>query len=209
MLAALDLIGIFVFGLSGASLAVRKKLDIVGAVSLALVTSLAGGVFRDLCIGSTPPGAFSNQWHLVVPIAAVVVVVAVPRLLDTIQRPVLLFDAAGLGLFTVVGAQRAGEAGLGIGGSIVLGVVSAVGGGIVRDVLVRDVPQIFTPIVGLYVIPATLGAAAVAFSRDLNVSTETVSVVAAILVFILRLASLRFAWTTPSLDHNVNSNQAP
>ncbi len=87
MLTALDLIGIFVFALSGASLAVRKQLDVVGAVSLALATGLAGGILRDLFLGDTPPAAFRDQWYLLVPIAATALTIAIPRIPRLLRRP--------------------------------------------------------------------------------------------------------------------------
>lgn len=199
MLTALDLIGIFVFALSGAALAVPKQLDIVGAISLGLVTALAGGVLRDILLGSVPPAALTERSYLLVPLLASLLVVYTPKLLQLVRRPVLVFDAAGLGLFTVVGTDKALQSGLGVGGSVLIGVLSAVGGGIVRDVFVRDVPQIFTPKAGLYVIPATLGALAVALANRLNLDIATVSIVAASSVCALRLLSLRYGWSTPTL----------
>jgi len=95
VLVVLDLIGIFVFALSGATLAVRKQLDVVGAASLALATGLAGGIVRDVLLGETPPLAFRDQRYLLVPLAAVVATIIAPRVLATLQRPVIIFDAAG------------------------------------------------------------------------------------------------------------------
>lgn len=199
MLAVLDLIGIFVFALSGASLAIRKQLDIVGAVSLALATGLAGGVLRDLIIGAVPPAAFENQRYLGTAFLAALMAIVLSRFLAFVRRPVLVFDAAGLGLFTVVGTDKALSAGLGLGAAALLGVLSAVGGGIVRDVLVKEVPQIFTPTIGLYVIPASGGAATVAAASHYGWPSGPVAIVAAAAVFCVRLVSLHFGWSTPTL----------
>lgn len=199
MLAVLDLIGIFVFALSGAALAIPKRLDVVGCVSLALVTALAGGVARDVLLGSLPPAALTNRWYLLVPLVASATVVLAPRIPLIVRRPVLVFDAVGLGLFTVVGTDKALRTGLGPTASILIGILSAVGGGILRDVLVREVPTIFSPMAGLYVIPAALGAGAVVLADTAGLQTGPSSIAAAVGVCTLRLASLRFGWSTPNL----------
>lgn len=199
MLVALDLIGIFVFALSGASLAVRKELDVVGAISLAITTGLAGGMLRDVFLGDTPPVAFQDQWYLTVPLVAVVVTIAVPRLPRLLRRPVIIFDAAGLALFAVVGASKAVEADVGLLAATFIGALAATGGGILRDVLVRDVPAIFTPGSGLYVIPAATGSLAVALAAQADVGFDVVGVPVALAIFIVRLASVKYGWSTPRL----------
>ena len=200
MLAALDMIGIFVFALSGASLAVRKRLDVVGAVSLALATGLAGGILRDLFLGDTPPVAFRDQWYLLVPIAAATLTIVVPQLPRLLQRPVIIFDAAGLALFAVVGASKAVDAGVGIIAATVIGAIAATGGGVLRDVLVSEVPTIFTPASGLYVIPAAAGSLAVAGAAEAGIEFAAVGLPVALTVFIVRLLSVRHGWSTPRLN---------
>ena len=159
---ALDLGGVFVFALSGASLAVRRGFDVVGLAVLAVATGVGGGITRDVLLGDLPPAAVRDQTYLVVPLVAAAVVLLGHRVVERLARPVLVFDAAGLGLFCVVGAAKALDAGLGVLASILLGVVTAVGGGILRDVLARDVPTVFRPDSALYAVPAVVGAAAVA-----------------------------------------------
>lgn len=199
MLVVLDLIGIFVFALSGASLAVRKRLDVVGAVSLAIATGLAGGVLRDVFLGDTPPVAFRDQWYLLVPLAAALITAVVPQLPAKLHRPVIIFDAAGLALFAVVGASKAVDAEVGLLASTFIGALSATGGGILRDVLVRDVPTIFTPESGLYVIPAAAGSLAIAVAAEADVAFDAVGLPVALLIFIVRLASVQYGWSTPRL----------
>ena len=198
MITALDFAGIFAFALSGVALAIRERLDIVGAISLATVTGLAGGIARDLLLGATPPVAFLGQGHLLVPLAAVVLIAA-PRLRGALRRPMLVFDAAGLGLFAVVGATMASDAGLGIGAAVAIGVISASGGGVVRDVLVGRIPEIFTPASGLYVIPAAGGALLAAVAPELGFRHPMIPVGAAAAVFTVRLLSMRHGWNTPPL----------
>ncbi len=200
---ALDLIGIFVFALSGASLAVRKQLDVVGAVSLAIATGLAGGLLRDVFLGDVPPLAFRDQRYLLVPLAAALLTAAVPQLPTLLHRPVIIFDAAGLALFAVVGASKAVDAGLGLFAATFIGALSATGGGILRDVLVREVPTIFTPASGLYVIPATVGSFAIAAAAEADVDFDAVSLPIALLIFITRLASVQYGWSTPRLGTKV------
>lgn len=204
MIEALDAIGVFVFALSGAALATRNDMDIIGAVSLALVTGLAGGVLRDILVGDLPPVAFVKPFYLVIPVIAALTVVLIPRFPDTLRRPVILFDAAGLALFAVVGAAKATSAGLGPVAATVIGALSAAGGGVIRDVIVNDVPTICTPHSELYVIPASAGALAVAIatrqlSETSTITPSIVSVAAAAAIFVVRLASVRFGWTTPAL----------
>lgn len=199
MLVALDLIGIFVFALSGASLAVRKQLDVVGAISLALATGLAGGVLRDVFLGDVPPLALRDQWYLLVPIAAAALTVVVPQLPALLHRPVIIFDAAGLALFAVVGASKAVDAEVGLLAATFIGALSATGGGILRDVLVREVPTIFTPESGLYVIPAAVGSLAIALAAEADVGFDAVALPVALLIFILRLLSVQYGWSTPRL----------
>jgi uncharacterized membrane protein YeiH len=140
----LDLIGVFAFAISGGLLAVRKGFELVGVTSLALVTALGGGVARDLLLGATPPTAFSEVLYLVVALAAAAVVFLGHWMITrTLNRAVLIFDAAGLGLFCVTGAIKASTLGASLVGAILIGVISAAGGGIIRDVLANEPPSLF------------------------------------------------------------------
>ena len=156
----LDLSGVFVFAVSGALLGARKRFDVVGIAVLATATALGGGIMRDTLLGELPPAALRDQLYLVLPLLATLLVLAGHRVVERIIRPVLVFDAGGLGLFCVVGTAKALDAGLGVVAAMLLGTMTAVGGGVIRDVLARDVPTVFRPDSGLYAIPAALGAAA-------------------------------------------------
>ena len=134
----LDLVGVFFFAVSGGLVAVRKGFELVGVVALSLVTALGGGVIRDVVLGATPPTAFSDVLYLVVPLAAAAIVFVAHGPIDRrLGRPVLLFDAAGLGLFSVTGAVKASAFEASAVGAVLIGVISAVGGGIMRDVLAQ------------------------------------------------------------------------
>lgn len=195
---ALDLAGVLVFALSGASLAARLRFDLVGLLVLATVTGLGGGIVRDTLLGQLPPVALRDQLYLAVPIVATALVLVGHQLVERLHRPVLVFDAAGLGLFSVVGSAKALDAGLGILPSVLLGTLTAVGGGVLRDVLAREVPSVFKADSALYAIPATLGAAATAavWSQEALDAPQAGAIALAVLV--LRLLAIRRGWRAPT-----------
>lgn len=193
----IDLAGVVTFGLSGALLAVRKRFDVVGIVVLAVTTALGGGVLRDLLIAQGPPKALQDSWYVVLAVTSALVAALAHPLLARVTRPVLVFDALGLGLYCVVGAARGMDAGFSVVASVVLGGLSAVGGGIVRDVLAQEVPLVFRADSPLYAIPAAGGAllTAVAWQADWHSPVTVVATVT--LVVAVRLASLQFGWRAP------------
>jgi uncharacterized membrane protein YeiH len=194
----LDLGGVFVFGLSGASVAVRRGFDVIGLAVLAVVTGLGGGVTRDLVLGDIPPVAFRDQAYLAAPLVAALVVLVAHRFVERVARPVLIFDAAGLGLFCVVGTAKALDAGLGVLAAALLGVLTAVGGGIMRDVLAREVPAVFRADSALYAVPAAAGAGVVAALWSADAFTAASAVAVAVGVFGFRLLAMRFDWRAPT-----------
>ena len=194
---ALDLVGTFVFGVSGALLAVRKQFDVVGMLVLAELTALGGGIVRDLILGERPPAAFTNVWYLVVPVLALAVTFFAHRQIERISLAVLVFDAAGLGLFCVSGTAKALAFGLGPVSAVALGLLTAVGGGILRDVLANEVPVVMRADSVLYAVPALLGATVVAVTHGLHVYGPLVAALAAVLTFALRIAALRYNWRMP------------
>lgn len=163
-LVVLDLAGIFVFAVSGALVAVRKHFDVFAALVLAGVTGLGGGFVRDLLIGATPPAALADWRYLVVPVVAGVLTFSFHPTVGRLERVVDVFDAFGLALFCVTGALKALSFGLGPVPAALLGMVTGVGGGMMRDVLAGRVPVVFEG--ALYATPALAGAAiAVALAR--------------------------------------------
>lgn len=195
---ALDLGGVFVFALSGASLAARKGFDVVGILVLATATGLGGGIVRDTLLGDLPPVALVEQVYLVAPLMAAGVVLVAYGVVERLTRPVLVFDAAGLGLFSVVGSAKALDHGLGILSSVLLGAVTAVGGGVLRDVFARQVPAIFTRDSALYAVPAMMGAAMTAGLWAHDLLTAATAVAIAVAVLLVRLVSMRRGWTAPT-----------
>ena len=194
----LDLAGVFAFALSGAQLGAQKRFDVVGIATLAVATALGGGMTRDVLLGDTPPVALRDQAYLLVPLVATVIVLVAHRVVERINRPVLAFDAGGLAFFCVVGTAKALDAGLGAVSSVLLGVVTAVGGGVIRDILAREVPSVFKPDTALYAIPAAAGAAAIVALWPHDAVNATTAAVTVAVVFLLRMLSLRFHWRAPT-----------
>jgi uncharacterized membrane protein YeiH len=198
LLLVLDLIGVSVFAASGALLAMQRGFDLVGLLALGSVTALGGGVLRDLIINQALPDAFSSPVPVITATSASLATVALRTTLHRWRRTFLVFDAAGLGLFSVTGAQIAVDAGLGTIPAALLGVLTATGGGVIRDVLGGEPPQIFRPDSRLYAIPAAIGASIMVIWSATNLPEEIGATTGAVLVFAIRVAALRFGWRAPS-----------
>ncbi|MFH9469330.1 trimeric intracellular cation channel family protein [Streptomyces clavifer] len=194
---ALDIIGIFVFAISGALLAVRKNFDVFGIAVLAEVTALGGGIFRDVIIGALPPAAFTDLGYFLTPLLAAGLVFFLHPHVERIQVGVNVFDAAGLGLFCVAGTVKAYDYGLGLTASAALGLATAVGGGVLRDVLANEVPSLLRWDRDLYAVPAIVGATMVVLCIRLDVLNAYTSGAAVITAFVLRLLALRYHWRAP------------
>ncbi|MER6217759.1 MULTISPECIES: trimeric intracellular cation channel family protein [unclassified Streptomyces] len=192
----LDLAGIFVFALAGALLAVRKNFDVFGIAVLALVTALGGGLFRDLCIGAVPPAAFSDLGFFVTPLVAAALVFFLHPEVQRINRAINVCDAAGLGLFCVSGTTKAYEYGLGPTSSAALGVATAVGGGVLRDVLANEVPSLLRDR-EMYAVPAVVGASMVALFISFDKLNPLTTALAAVTTFVLRILAMQFHWRAP------------
>jgi uncharacterized membrane protein YeiH len=194
-LVTLDLVGIFVFAVTGALVAVRKNLDIFAALVLAGVTGLGGGFIRDVLIDATPPAALTDWRYLLVPVAAGLLTFAFHPAIGRLERLVTVFDAVGLALFCVTGALKAVEYGLGPVPAALMGMVTAIGGGMMRDVLAGHVPVVFEG--NLYATPALSGAViAVLLDRtDLPVLMVAAAGFSTCLVW--RLMALVRGWSAP------------
>ncbi len=196
LLLVLDLAGTFVFALDGGLTALRAtRLDIVGVVTLAMITALGGGILRDLVIGAVPPATFDDWRYLTVAAAGGLIAFALAGLPDRLNLPINLLDAAGLSLFAVTGASKALDFGLGPGQAIILGAVTAVGGGTVRDVLIGRVPAVLHS--GLYAIPALIGAAMTVAAGRLGLYGLVAALVAASVCFLVRLLGIVFGLDAP------------
>lgn len=195
LVLALDLLGVFVFGLSGAMLAVRRKLDIFGILVLAMAAALAGGMMRDVLLGATPPAAFQDSRYPLAALAAGGVVFFAHRQIDRMARPVMVMDALGLGLFAVAGCRKALDLSLDPLPALGVGVLTAVGGGALRDLLVAEVPRVLREEV--YALAALAGAAVVVAGRYFALPEVWVAIAGFVLAFALRVVSVWRGWSAP------------
>lgn len=191
----LDLVGTFVFGLSGGTLAVRKGLDAFGVLALSVAAALAGGMLRDALIGATPVAALSDTRYLLAAVAAAVAAFLGHRVIARLGKPVLVFDAMGLGLFAVTGCRKAMEVGLEPLAAILLGVLTAVGGGAVRDILVAEVPRVLRE--EIYALAALLGAGVFALGLHLGFTEWVVASAGIASAFVLRVVGVIRGWSAP------------
>lgn len=196
VLVWLDLAGVFFFAVSGSLLAARKQFDIIGSLLLASVVSLGGGVIRDIIINAGPPAAFTNPAYLAPPLLATVLVYFLFSSVQRFTSLLVLFDAGGLALFCITGALKALAAGMHPVAAVLLGVTTAVGGGLLRDITANEVPQLFDPR-DLYALPAFAGASlTVLLSITGAFNAVTASAVAAV-VFAFRVTAWKRHWHVP------------
>ncbi|MCD9197654.1 trimeric intracellular cation channel family protein [Aeromicrobium wangtongii] len=194
LLLILELFGIAVFASTGALVGVRKELDVFGVAVLALMTGLGGGVLRDLLIGSVPPNALEDWRYLVVPFVTALVVFMFHPVFGRLEREIMLLDALGLSLFCVTGAVTAGAAGLNVLSASALGMLTGVGGGMMRDVASGRVPVIFRG--DLYATPAFAGALIASVVHAMDGSPWWYAVAGATCLVWRVLALLR-GWSAP------------
>ena len=193
LILVLNLAGTFVFGISGGLAAVRARLDLLGVVVLATVVALAGGVTRDLLIG-TPPATVRDWRYLAAGVAGLVCFFA-GSALERFERSVMLFDAVGLSLFAVTGATKALQFGLGPAQAVLLGTVTGVGGGMLRDLLLGEIPTVLRE--GLYAVPAMLGAAVLVIAQEAGSTSPVFPVLGAAVCMVVRLLGLKYGLTLP------------
>jgi uncharacterized membrane protein YeiH len=192
----LDLVGVFVFALAGALAAVAKRLDIVGVAFLGTVAAIGGGLLRDLLLGDVPPPALADWRYVAVSTAASVLVFFFHPQVSRLTRAVRIFDAAGLGLFAVAGTAKALEAGLGPMPSCLLGVLTGIGGGLLRDLLLGEIPLVLRT-GELYAVTALAGSLVVVAADALDVYGAAAASCAIALVFLLRIIAIRRQWSAP------------
>jgi uncharacterized membrane protein YeiH len=195
LLLVLNLVGTFVFGLSGGMAGVRKQLDLFGAVVLAVVVGIAGGTIRDVLIG-IPPQTFRDWRYLAVAGGAGLLTSLAHPAINRLERPIDALDAAGLALFCVTGAATALAHRLGVVDSVILGAITGIGGGMLRDILVGEIPTVLRG--GLYAIPALAGAGIVVVAYHAGDHTLVFPVVGAAVCFVMRMAGLRYGIGLPA-----------
>ena len=195
MLSLLDLFGTFIFAVSGAFRAVKYELDILGVYVLALVTGIGGGIIRDLLIGAVPPAALMNESYFLVCIAGGLLVFLAAPHIARIWNVFLVCDALGLGVFTAVGALKGLHAGLGVAGVMLTGTLTAIGGGMIRDILVREIPLVLHR--DIYATAALLGSLFLYIASRLGMPDRWILWTVIILTTGSRLLAMRFRFRLP------------
>jgi uncharacterized membrane protein YeiH len=191
----LDLAGTFVFALSGAMASVKHRLDVFGVLVLSFAAANTGGITRDVLIGAVPPGAISDWHYLGVSLIAGLLAFYFPAAISQRWSPVLLFDAAGLALFAVSGAHKALAYGLNPVMATLLGMLTGIGGGMARDVLLAEIPTVLRA--DLYAVAALAGAAIVVIANMLQLPSGAAALVGAALCFGLRVMAIKYGWRLP------------
>ncbi len=203
-LVALDLLGTFVFALSGAAAGVKSRLDLFGLMVLAFAAGNAGGISRDLLIGAVPPAAISDWRYLGVSLLAGLATFFWYPNIDVRRRPVLLFDGAGLALFAVTGTQKALAAGLNPVMAALMGMLTGIGGGMLRDVLVNETPTVLRA--DLYAVAALAAGVVVVVGHLLHYPSFAFMIVGALLCFWLRVMAIFRGWHLPLASSRAQRN---
>jgi uncharacterized membrane protein YeiH len=195
LVLVLDLCGTFVFALSGAMAGVKQKFDIFGVLVLSFVAANFGGILRDLLIGAVPPPGVSDWRYVAVPTVAGLAAFGWRSTIDRMHSSVQIFDAAGLALFAVSGAEKALNFHLGPVTAVLLGMLTGIGGGIARDVLSAEVPSVLRG--DIYAVAALTGAAVVVVGRAIQLPSTAVTIAGAIICFVIRFVAIRRSWQLP------------
>lgn len=194
---ALDLLGTVTFALNGALTASRRvRLDIVGVVALGVITATGGGMVRDILLGALPPAALERWYYLAAATAGSLVAWLIARPPRALTRMIVLLDAVGLSVFAVAGAQKASSMGLQPAPAIILGTVTAVGGGTLRDMLIGEVPTVLTN--DLYAIPAMAGAAVAVLAGTYDLLPFPAAILGAVVCFAIRMVGVRYGLNAPT-----------
>jgi uncharacterized membrane protein YeiH len=196
LLVAFDLTGTFVFALSGATAGVKHRLDLFGVLVLSFAAGNSGGIARDVMIGAVPPAAIRDWRYIAVSMLAGLITFFWYRIINRLSSPVLVFDAAGLALFAVSGAGKALAFHAGPVAATLLGMLTGVGGGMARDILVREIPTVLRT--ELYAVAALIGSAVVVLGRMLHVPAPAAAIAGAVLCFALRFTAMRRGWQLPT-----------
>lgn len=195
VILTLDLLGTFAFGLNGALTATRAaRLDLVGVLVLGMMTALGGGVIRDILI-NVPPATFGDGRYLAAAAGGALVAFLLSVELERYTRLITVFDAVGLSVFCVTGTSKALDAGLGSVQAVILGVITAVGGGTLRDIAVQRVPSVLTS--DFYAVPALVGAVLAAVALGIGIPGLVGALVPAAVAFVIRMLGVRYNLRVP------------
>ncbi len=191
----LDMIGTAAFAASGAWVGVRKHMDLFGVLVLGMVTAVGGGTLRDLFLGDIPPSSLMNETHLYLSILVSLIVFFSRHRFEIVEKPLLYFDAIGLGTFVVIGTTKALNFEMGWLIAVLMGVMTGTAGGVMRDVLANQVPLILRH--EIYASACIAGATLLLLLEHVGTSRPIAALLAAALVITVRLLAIRYDWTLP------------
>lgn len=198
LLTTLDIIGTFAFALSGGVRAVESRMDPFGVVFMSFVASVSGGIVRDVLIGTVPPAALQSSLYVSIALVAGMICFFAYKQIVRLARPVAFFDAIGLGLFCVLGARKALDAGLSPLLAALLGMLTAVGGGIAADILTARQPMVLQR--EIYALAALAGAALLTLGAQVGVPDSVIAPLGALLAITLRLVAMTYDWHLPRAE---------
>jgi uncharacterized membrane protein YeiH len=196
LLLALDFTGTLVFALNGALTAVRaERLDIFGVITLGIITGLGGGTIRDILLNALPPATFIDWRYLALAGAGGLIAFILSRRLERLSMVITVLDAVGLSVFAVLGANKALDMGFGVVQAVVVGTITAVGGGTIRDIMIQRIPTVLRS--ELYAIPALIGAGCAATAYHFGYHGTVAALGAAAVCFVIRMIGVRFDLNAP------------
>lgn len=195
ILYILDLVGTAAFAASGAWIGVRKHMDLFGVLVLGTVTAVGGGTLRDLLLGDIPPFSMNDERYISIAIAVSVAVFANRNRFKTFEKPLLYFDAIGLGTFVVIGTTKAIDFQLGALSAVLMGVMTGTAGGVMRDLLANQVPLILRR--EIYASACIAGGMFLVLLEQLGTSRPTAALLAAVTVIVVRLLAIQYDWSLP------------
>jgi uncharacterized membrane protein YeiH len=191
----IDILGTFSFAVSGAFLAMQKRLDPFGVLVISFVTALGGGTLRDIMIGNTPVSWLRNETATIVIFSSAIVTMFFGRFLKQLTTTLFLFDALGLGLFTVIGIELGIEKHFTPGICIALGTITACFGGVIRDVLLNEVPLLFRK--EIYAMACMAGGTFYFLPKPVNLDANVVKIICILVIFAIRVIAVRFKLSLP------------
>jgi uncharacterized membrane protein YeiH len=197
----IDILGTFSFAVSGAFLAMQKRLDPFGVLVLSFVTAIGGGTLRDIMIGNLPVGWLKNEMATIVIFSAAIVTMFFGRFLKQFTTTLFLFDALGLGLFTIIGIELGLEKQFSAGVCIALGTITACFGGVIRDVLLNDVPLLFRK--EIYAMACIAGGLIYFVLRKIDLDENISKIICIVVIFTIRVIAVRYKLSLPQFyRHN-------
>jgi uncharacterized membrane protein YeiH len=196
LLIFLDLAGTFFFAVSGAMVAIKKKMDLFGVIVLGTITAIGGGTLREILLGKFPPFIFRRDIYLMLAVMGALAAFLFVKQLLRISSVVLLADAVGLGTFVSIGVQQALSADITPASAVILGTMTAVAGGMIRDVLAGEIPFVLTR--DFYAVSCIIGGMFFLFLNRMGFGTDTVMTATTLLVIILRVLAIRYRWKLPT-----------